>query len=250
MRPIASLVGAVALMGAVACEAAGYAIVSLIGSELTVVGAQPVGSTNIDRNNYSSVPLPDGVFDRTVFNAVDRAVLARKGQDTTSLLRMPVADARAAFVDGSDARRGVAVVVAAVRPAAPQAGTERLVIIAPVRSAPRMATRDGHFGTGRVAGLGLYVDRMTWMEREQSGDAHPGFLGLFANFRVLVVDVHNGAVLADDYVTTGTTYTATQSSSRDPMTAISADEKVRVLQWLVDREIARILPSLLVKADP
>ena len=57
-------------------------------------------------------------------------------------------------------------------------------------------------------------------------------------------------MLADDYVTTGTTYTATQSSSRDPMTAISADEKVRVLQWLVDREIARILPSLLVKADP
>jgi len=250
MRWIASFAAVAALIGATACEAAGYAIVSLIGSELTVVGAQPVGSTSLDRNNYSSVPLPDGVFDRTVFNAVDRAVLARKSQDTTSLLRMPVADARAAFVDGSDAARGVAVVVAAVRPTATQAGLDRLVIIAPFRAVPMMATRDGHFGTGRVAGLGLYVDRMTWMEREQSGDAHPGFLGLFANFRVLVVDVRNGAVLADDFVTTGTTYTATQSDSRDPMTAISGEEKLRVLQALTAREIARILPPLLAKAAP
>jgi hypothetical protein len=250
MRWIVRCVVVAALTCAPACQAAGYAIVSLIGGELTVVGAQPVSSTNLDRNNYSAVPLPDGVFDRTVFNAVDRAVLARKRQDTTSMLRMPVADARAVFVDSSDPARGVAMVVAAVQPTATQAGMERLVIIAPFRAVPMMATRDGHFGTGRVAGLGLYVDRMTWMELEKSGDAYPGFLGLFANFRVLVVDVRNGAVLADDYVTTGTTYTATQSNSRDPMTAISGEEKLRVLQFLTTREIARVLPPLLVKADP
>jgi hypothetical protein len=250
MRWIVSLAAAVAFVGATACDAAGYAIVSLIGGELTVVGAQPVGSTSLDRNSYASVAVPDAAFDRAVFDAVDRVVLARNRRDTTSLLRMPVADARAAFVDGSNPGHAVALVVAAVRPAVVQAGLERLVIVAPYRYAPMMATRDGHVGTGRVAGLGVYVDRMTWMEREQSGDAHPGYLGLFANFRVLIVDVRNGTVLADDFATTGTTYSATQSNSRDPMTAISAEEKVRVLQWLVDREIARILPPLLVKADP
>src|SRR6476659_10410442 len=99
MRWIASLAAAAALLGATACEAAGYAIVSLIGSELTVVGAQPVASSSLDRNEYSTLPVKDATFDRAVFNAVDRVIVARNAQDTAALLRRPVADARAAFAD-------------------------------------------------------------------------------------------------------------------------------------------------------
>jgi len=105
-------------------------------------------------------------------------------------------------------------------------------------------------GTGRVAGLGVYVDRMTHLERQHAGDAYPGYLGLFANFRVFVVDLHDGRVLADDIVTSGTTYAVARSPTRDPMKVISAEEKVRALEALIDREIARVLPPLLAKAAP
>ena len=250
MRWFASLVAAVAFAGATACQATGYAVVSLIGGELTFVGAQPVSSTNLDRNHYSTVPVKDDTLDRAVFNAVDRAVVARNAQNTALLMRRPVNDVRAAFADDRKSKAAVARVVAAIRPTAEKAGLDRLVVVAPYRFAPMMATADGHVGTGRVAGLGVYVDRMTHLDRQQPGGAYPGYLGLFANFRVFVVDVHDGRVLGDDVVTSGTTYALARSPTRDPMKAISADEKLRVLQGLVDREIARILPPLLAKADP
>jgi len=250
MRWIASLVAAVALVAATACQATGYAVVSLIGSELTFVGAQPVSSTNLDRNDYSTVPVKDDTLDRAVFNAVDHAVVARSAQNTALLLRRPVADVRAAFADDRKSKAAVAKVVAAIRPTADKAGLDRLVLVAPYRFAPMMATADGHVGSGRVAGLGIYVDRMTRLDRQQAGDAYPGYLGLFANFRVFVVDVHDGRVLGDDVVTSGTTYAVARSPTRDPMKVIPAEEKLRELQGLVDREIARVLPPLLVKADP
>lgn len=250
MRWIASLVAAVALVAATACQATGYAVVSLIGGELTFVGAQPVSSTNLDRNDYSTVPVKDDTLDRAVFNAVDHAVVARSAQNTALLLRRPVADVRAAFADDRKSKAAVAKVVAAIRPTADKAGLDRLVLVAPYRFAPMMATADGHVGSGRVAGLGIYVDRMTRLDRQQAGDAYPGYLGLFANFRVFVVDVHDGRVLGDDVVTSGTTYAVARSPTRDPMKVIPAEEKLRELQGLVDREIARVLPPLLVKADP
>lgn len=250
MRWLASLAAAAALLGAAACDAADYAIVSLIGSEITIVGAQPVSSTSLDRNSYSPIPVKDATFDRAVFNAVDRAIVARNRHEKSSLLRMPADDARAAFIDGAKSAVAAASVVDAVRPAAAQAGLARMVLVAPYRYAPMMRTAEGHVGTGRVAGLGVYVDRMTRFHQPGVADVYPGYLGLFANFRVLVVDLASGAVLAEDVVTTGTTYATSRSASRDPMAAITAEEKLRVLQRLIDVEMARVLPPLLAKADP
>ena len=64
-----------------AAQAVTYAVVPLIGHQLTVVNAEPVTSAAVDRNKYQTAPIGDDVFDNAIRAAVDRAVRARRADD-------------------------------------------------------------------------------------------------------------------------------------------------------------------------
>jgi hypothetical protein len=75
-----------------------------------------------------------------------------------------------------------------------------------------------------------------------------GFLGLFANFRIMAADPRTGAVLAEDVVAAGTTVAAARAENGDPLEALSSSQKIAVLRGLLQTEVTRMLPALLVKS--
>jgi hypothetical protein len=230
-----------------AAGATTYAVVPLVGQQIAVVGAQPVTSTNLDRNTYEAFPLKDDVFDRAMREAVDGAVRKHREGDATVLVRVTMPPTKP---DDSTETLGATVdrVVEAVAPRAAEAGAARLVVIAPYRAEPKLETTNGHVGTGRVAGLGLYVNRFLQTRIDGEAGTSYGFLGLFANFRVLVYDAATRKLLAEDTGTAGVMIASTRAPDRDPMNALTPEQKLAGLQHLLRTELDRIMPALLAKA--
>jgi hypothetical protein len=104
-----------------------YAVVPLITQQLTLVAAEPVTSTNLDRNRYQIVPLKDDGLDQAIRVAVDRAIRARRSGDSMFLVRVDVPPA-------TDNREELGIplerIVEAVAPRAVEASADRLILIA------------------------------------------------------------------------------------------------------------------------
>jgi hypothetical protein len=250
MRAIARSVTllAAAAVGCTAASAARYAVVPLVGQQLTIVHAQPVTSTNLDRNRYESLPFTDDVFDRTIRSAIDQVVKARQQGDQTLLVGVSM-PAAALAVDGADALAAAREdIVAAVAPRAVEAGAEYLILVLPHRAPPALRTVDGNIGTGRVAGIGLYVNRFQRTSIVGQAEVANGFLGLFANFRIQVVDARSRALLAEEVGTVGYMFSASLAGDTNPLTALTSEQKIAGLRTLLHDELTRIVPGLLARA--
>jgi hypothetical protein len=77
-----------------------------------------------------------------------------------------------------------------------------------------------------------------------------GYLGIFSNVRVALVDAQSRAVLAEDIATIGETHAASRAPDRNPMNALTSAEKVTRLGTLLGSAIAKVLPGLLAKSVP
>ena len=238
------LVAALGLPAAAQCET--YAVVPLVGRQLTLVFADRPTANNLDRNQYQYVPVAEPVFDDAVHATVDRLVRARRATDATLIVRV----ATDAAPEEAATREHVTKIINAVAPKAVDAGAMRLVVVAPYRAAPMLALEQGHVGTGTVGGIGLYSNRFQGGHLADAAAIDRGFLGVFANVRVLVVDARTAAVLAEDVARTGVAYGAAGAKDDNPLNALTSQQKVEQLQDLLAKAIGAILPRLMEKAGP
>ena len=226
--------------------AATDAVLPLLGQELTVVTVSANTPSRLDRNAYDTVLLKEPVFERPVLLAVERALRSAGRNDQVVMLRGDAAAAAPLIADESEA--GLRALVDAVKPAAAAVNAELLLLVVPHRAQPWLTEERGHRGSGSAAGLGLYINRIDRMRRLDTGENAVGYLGLFANFRVLLIDVSSGAILANETATVGTTRSAARAPDADPANALSDADKLTVLRNLLGNELVRLLPGMLAKA--
>lgn len=241
--------------GAGPTHATSYVLMSLVGHELTFVTAGAVTGSRLDANRYERVTVEDRAFDRAALRALD------------DVMRMHRPDAKVTMLAGTDrawagtARLGLNpgskefdALVEGIASISERAGYDRLVLMLPVQGDLLLAAPDGsNRGSGRAAGLGVYVDRLQTMRRDGIGALRGfpgGFLGLFANFRIAIVDVRKRTVLAEAIATAGIAVSAERSPDADPANALNAAEKVRGLEVLLKSETERLLPALLARVGP
>ena len=105
-------------------------------------------------------------------------------------------------------------------------------------------------GSGKVAGLGFYVDPMTRMRSSRTLESAPGFLGVFAHFQLVMINLQSGAIEAHQRVVVGTTYAAADAPDRTPWNALSSTGKTRALASLMRGGIERWLPGMLTSQKP
>ena len=240
---------AAALTAASEAVAQPYAVASLLGHELSVAFNHETVHSRI-ASNVTAIPVADAVFDTAAGSAVKLAV--RKTDPQRKFIELAVSDPAmiaaakiAPQLDSAEFRAIVDPLVALVRPA----GAERLILVLPHRHELIIPSRDrGTEAIGKGAGLGLYIDRSTRLTRADTREVGRGFLGLFANFRIVIVDASSGRVLADDWVATGTSFSAAHAPDADPLNAIPTERKIANLKALVQNGIADRLPALLDKA--
>jgi hypothetical protein len=145
--------------------------------------------------------------------------------------------------------KALVALVAQLAPISPE--NARLLLIAPYRDELELQTDRAYFGKGvKVAGLGFYLDRRTRMFDADTLNSAVGFLGVFANFQLVLIKLQTSVVEAQERAVVGTTVAASRAPDKTAWNALSQQEKMRALQFLIKREIERALPSMLGASKP
>lgn len=229
-----------------------YLILSLVGDRVTIVTAESQVGSNLDRNRQEVVQLTGSGFDDFAARVADATIA--KIRPSASVVTLRAADPslytlRNAWVDTDSIDvQALVSLVAKLVPASPDA---HLLLIAPRRDELELKTGRAYQRSGsKVAGLGFYVDKRTGMWRSDTGETAKGFLGIFANFQLVLIDMKNNAVEAQERAVVGTTASAARAADKNPWNALSQEEKVKKLEALMKSEIERLLPHMLSSPKP
>ena len=98
--------------------------------------------------------------------------------------------------------------------------------------------------------MGFYVDHSTRMFDSDSLNSASGFLGVFTNFQLILFSLQNNAIVAHRRIVLGTAVPAVPAPDKTPWNALSAENKIAMLQWLMKEEIDRVLPAMLTSTKP
>lgn len=236
--------GSLGLFGVAAAQDAAptYAVLSLIGDELTLVTYQPSVGRSTDANLRQVVPLNDDTFDRRALavceRSIRRAVPGARVSAFRSSDRALYAGQQDLVTDDARAGRFLQSIVKDL-----QGNTRFLVLVTKHRGDTRLRFADSSGGTGKLNGLGFYIDRVQGARSVETGESGAGYIAPYAYLSVSLVDVASGKVIRTVTATESQPIGSTRSkSSTDPWAALSAEEKVESVQQLIERGLDRIVP--------
>ena len=218
-----------------------FLVLSLLGDHVTTVTEAQLTDSRTDANGYEVAPLSGHALDDFVVGTTGAAIEKAAPGATVTLLRASDPALYASTdgwldVDAAQIRQLVSFVTKAV-PAATEA---RLLLIAPYRAPPSFKVEGAARGSGSVAGLGFYVSSSLF-----AGENVPGFLGVFAHFQLLLIDVRGLAVLSRELVVVGAGHPASEAPDKNAWNALTMPRKVAALQELTQNEIRRLIPGMI-----
>lgn len=239
------MLACVAFSSAVSAQPARqYGVMSLLADTLTIVGQEPQTGTMLKKNTEDSMPLADDSLDRFAALATLRALAkAAPGAKAVAVRgNSPVLyKLQLALDDGSIASLP-SETVAALR----DAGITHLLLLTKRRDDARMQAHDQSFGSGKVQGLGFYVDRYKRVQRAGTSDQSVGFLAPYAYFDVTLIEVETQKVIRSARVTNSfvVAAAATGTSGADPWDVLDARKKMESLGQLLTEGIEASVPKL------
>ena len=223
-----------------------YVILSLIGDRITVVNEVAQTGSRFDLNRQEVMPLAEPVLDDFAVRVAD-ATIAKTRPDAAVITLRAGDPALYSVRDSwlaSDTIETKELLSLLARQIPPQADTD-LLLIAPYRAEIELRSQNDYRGHGKAAGLGFYLNTSTRFRRSDTQETSVGFLGIFAHFQVLLINLQTGAIEAHERAVAGTTRAAARAQDRDPWNALSPADKTRALQSLMKSEIERVLPAML-----
>ena len=229
-----------------------FLILSLVGDRLTIVTPRSQVGSHLEPGGTDVIPLKDTELDDSaVGSAADTIKKARPAASVTMLRAKDprLYKIRDGWVDADsvDIQKLTTLVTTLFSPPV----DSHLLLITPYRDNLQLKTDRSYLGGGsKAAGLGFYVDNYTRMFDTNSLNSGPVFLGTFANFRLVLINLDNNAIVAQRRATVGTTYPAVVAPDKTAWNALSGDKKVASLQWLMKGEMNRLLPDMLTSAKP
>jgi hypothetical protein len=225
-----------------------YSVLSLIGDRLDIVIAQPQTGTRIDPNRRETLPIDGAVFDNTAARAIAASVQKISAAAELHMLntRSPVLfnKHRELFAQSGDR----IAMPDAIKEALKGQGATHLFLVTKIREDAANLFAGGTIdGKGKLEGLGFYIDGSMTTRDTASGAKGRGFMAPFAYFNVAVIELANAKVLKQ-LKATATRPVSAGAAKEDrgsPWAALSAAEKVSLVNELIEEEIARIVPELL-----
>jgi hypothetical protein len=221
-----------------------YAVLSLIGDEMLIVGAGSATGHRLDSNSRSYVRLDDPVIDKTVLLAANETLKRETRVDPVLLFAQerPLYAMQQRLMNEG---QGMVNLLGYIRPLLGTSGATHLVLFTKARREARMQLADTTLGTGTVEGVGFYVDPNTEVILRDKQQNANGFVAAFAYFDVALVDLAKGAIVAEQRVTGSRTMAAPASVATEVWSGISGAEKMRMLQLILRKEADRAITALL-----
>ncbi len=226
-------------------SARNYAVVSLMGDKLNLVGHRMSTGSHLDRNSHESFAVSGGVFDQAAMVAAHEGLKRADADATVHVFAAgsggELFDNQGRFFDG--AKVSLPPVLATPLD---QDGATHLLLITKHRGEARLKTADGNsLGSGKLEGVGFYIDRTKRMRRSDTGEASSGFLAPFVYIKLCLIDLKTSTVLHEQSVIASSTLsTARAKEGMDPWDVLSATEKVDTLRGMIHDEVSRVATEL------
>ena len=228
-----------------------YIILSLVGDHVTVVNQGGQTGSRFDQNQYQVARLVEPALDDFAARVADSVIAKLRPDASVTTLRAndpALYTLRDSWLE-ADAIEVTALLSLLTKQFPPSRGAH-LLLVAPHRADIELRTTSDYRGHGKVAGLGFYLDTVTRARSSDTLESGIGFLGVFANFQLLLIDLQTGAIEAHERVAVGTTYAASRAADGKPWNALSQHEKSMALGSLMKTEIERALPGMLSSRRP
>lgn len=220
-----------------------YAVVSVVADHLTVTGFETTTGSLVPQNQTERIELQTDELERSVLRA---AVAAVQASGSGRALPLLTDDGRlyaqqAQWIEGEQAR-----VPGFLLQTLKAQNATHLLLVTKHRAEARMRSFDADLGTGRVEGLGFYLDRVTPMRRVESGERAVGYLAPHAYLRLSLIDVQAGRVLGSRTVTASTVLSAAGGGAgANPWDVMDSAAKFKVLDELIQRTTTPVWRELL-----
>lgn len=222
-----------------------YAVISLIGDTITVVGSQVQIGSLMDRNTRQSIPVPDATFDRSALVVAAEALKQADAQASPALF-MPRNAAlfrdHDGFFDGAKA-----TLPAAIGSELRAQGLTHLLLFTKYRSESQLRDANGNnLGTGKLEGLGFYVNSSRKFVQSDTLEHSEGFIAPYVYVRVSLIDLAGASVLQARTVTASRVRAPRYSQGEQTAwETMSAEEKVATLRDLLESEARKVMPAVL-----
>lgn len=220
-----------------------FAALSLIGDSINVVTFQPTVGSNMGRNIHQSVATPGGPFDLTALVAIQASIKDRLGLGEVLLYRSPISELfgePAALFKGSKL-----VLPPGLIAGMKNDGATHLLLLTRNSQEARLAVKQGAVGSGRLEGIGFYVDRQQRVCDTNTRECGVGFLAPYTYLQLSLVDLSNAQVLQQQTISGSGTISSTRSDDGfDPWKALSPERKISTLEDMIKAELSQTVPVL------
>ena len=219
-----------------------FAVLSIIGDRMLIVNHRGETGTRVDQDRRDYLDMPPRVLDNSVVKAMDAAIKqATPGTEVVMLGGSPALYAAQAATEDPDE----APVIRMVREPLEKAGVTHLVLVSKLRHEAMLRFSDGYFGSGKLEGIGFYLDHVLRTRNAEGTQTGFGFLAPFAYFRVSLVDMGRAEVVARRDVLASQSVTAGRSPSLQVWESLTAGEKVRIIDGMTRMETVKAVNELL-----
>lgn len=221
-----------------------YAVISLVADELRVIGQEPTTGSVLSRNGVATTPLPFDVLELSALKAATAAVLKADSRAKVAPVKMTEPlfyEMQADFIDGKLAKLPEAM----LKPLR-SAPVTHLLLLTRFRDDARLTTANGTLGTGKLEGVGYYVDLETRMRRVDSNAISVGYIAPYVYIRASVIDLKSLAVERTKTSTWGLALAAAGSTAGSDVWAMMDDAaKINRLRDALETQITQLVPVVM-----
>ncbi|MBL8523679.1 MAG: hypothetical protein JNN20_08320 [Betaproteobacteria bacterium] len=224
-----------------------FGLLSLIGDELNIVIAR---GAKADGTRNEPLPVAEPMFDNAAIQAAGtgiRKVIPRAELAVLNTRSQVLFDRqRELFAEAN----GVMKIPDAIRDALKSQQATHLMLIAKHSGVAQMHFAGNSDGTAQVEGLGFCIDASMLVENSSTAAAQRGMIAPFAYINVSLVDLSSSKVLKKQTIAVTSTISSAraQQSNQSPWLALSAAEKVSIIDRLVQREVGRTAQEIMQAA--
>jgi hypothetical protein len=226
-----------------------YAILSLIGDAFTVAIYRGATGSNLDPNDHKKIILTNAGLDHVAIAAVDDAIHQYDPAANTLMLTASASDTYTNQANMFDGKRFISP--AWLSEIVEKEHATHLVLVTKHRADTNIKMADSRTGSGKLEGLGFYLDGDLETRRLDTGEHSVGYIAPYAYFKISLIEFSSATLLKEQRITASRMFTTSRrKEALTPWEALTASEKLNKLQMLIKQETRLALPALLTPPTP
>ena len=224
-----------------------YAVLSLIGDKINIVGHQATVGSKMDRNRHGTMVVEARALDDTAVIAASDAIGRFDPRASIVMLSSndpALYELQSELFEPQEKSRALLESAIAV-PARSQHATH-VVLIRKHRSDALMRLDRLYVGSGKIEGVGFYVDANLVTTNSDTHAQGRGFLAPFAYIKVTLIDAQTMAIIREQTVEESMALsTARAEGSLNPVDVLTPAQKTSALRSMIVRATARGVADVL-----